>query len=129
MIILSNSIIHIRIFYRGLTQCTQPVEVVSYKIGVCKVSPQGKECKTEFERLSFNGTTSVVLCRPFTGRMHQIRVHLQYLGKLLWIITRSPGVTQNKPTYQNNKKNFGVALVDIFNSLEYLRRVLCSCLS
>jgi hypothetical protein len=67
-------------FPEGLTQCTQPVEVVSYKIGVCKVSPQGKECKTEFERLSFNGTTSVVLCRPFTGRMHQIRVHLQYLG-------------------------------------------------
>ena len=71
---------------RGLTQCTQPVEVVSYKSGVCKVSPQGKECKTEFERLSFNGTTSVVLCRPFTGRMHQIRVHLQYLGTLLNVI-------------------------------------------
>ena len=68
-------------FFRGQTQCTQPVEVVSYKIGVCKVSPHGKECRTEFERLSYNGKSSVVLCRPFTGRMHQIRVHLQYLGK------------------------------------------------
>lgn len=67
-------------FPEGKTECSQPVEVVSYKIGVCKVSPQGKECRTEFERLSFNGKTSVVLCRPFTGRMHQIRVHLQYLG-------------------------------------------------
>jgi len=57
------------------------VEVVSYKIGVCKVSAaHGKECRTEFERLSYNGRSSVVLCRPFTGRMHQIRVHLQYLG-------------------------------------------------
>jgi hypothetical protein len=66
---------------RGFTECTQPVEVVSYKIGVCKVSPaNGKECRTEFERMSFNGRSSVVLCRPFTGRMHQIRVHLQYLG-------------------------------------------------
>ena len=65
-----------------MTECTQPVEVVSYKIGVCKVSPSGKECRTEFERLNYNGRSSVVLCRPFTGRMHQIRVHLQYLGKI-----------------------------------------------
>ena len=66
-----------------MTECSQPVEVVSYKIGVCKVSSHGKECRTEFERMSYNGSTSVVLCRPFTGRMHQIRVHLQYLGKLI----------------------------------------------
>ena len=68
-------------FPEGKTECSQPVEVVSYKIGVCKVSGHGKECRTEFERMSFNGSTSVVICRPFTGRMHQIRVHLQYLGK------------------------------------------------
>ena len=84
------------LFYsRGVTECTQPVEVVSYKIGVCKVSPSGKECRTEFERLNYNGRTSVVLCRPFTGRMHQIRVHLQYLGMLhfitfctVWTVTK-----------------------------------------
>ena len=68
------------LIYRGLTECTQPVEVVSYKIGVCKISPQGKECRTEFERLNYSNGTSVVICRPFTGRMHQIRVHLQFLG-------------------------------------------------
>ncbi|XP_043216269.1 RNA pseudouridylate synthase domain-containing protein 2-like isoform X1 [Amphibalanus amphitrite] len=60
--------------------CKEPIEVVSYKIGVCKVSPKGKECLTEFTRLNYNGRSSVVVCRPQTGRMHQIRVHLQYLG-------------------------------------------------
>ncbi|XP_037297963.1 RNA pseudouridylate synthase domain-containing protein 2 isoform X1 [Manduca sexta] len=63
-------------------ECTEPIEVVSYKIGVCKVSPKGKDCSTVFKRLGYNTATntSVVLCRPKTGRMHQIRVHLQYLG-------------------------------------------------
>ncbi|XP_026488798.2 pseudouridylate synthase RPUSD2-like isoform X2 [Vanessa tameamea] len=63
-------------------ECLEPIEVVSYKIGVCKVSPKGKDCSTVFKRLGYNvaANTSVVLCRPKTGRMHQIRVHLQYLG-------------------------------------------------
>ncbi|XP_066596997.1 pseudouridylate synthase RPUSD2-like isoform X2 [Prorops nasuta] len=60
--------------------CSEPIEVVSYKIGVCKVSEKGKDCVTRFKRLSCNGKSSVVLCKPQTGRMHQIRVHLQYLG-------------------------------------------------
>lgn len=83
--------------FRGVTECTQPVEVVSYKIGVCKVSPSGKECRTEFERLNFNGKTSVVLCRPFTGRMHQIRVHLQYLGKYLFELIILPSCALRRP--------------------------------
>lgn len=61
-------------------ECNEPIEVVSYKIGVCRVSPKGKDCATTFRKLSYNGKTSVVLCKPQTGRMHQIRVHLQYLG-------------------------------------------------
>ncbi|XP_047987735.1 RNA pseudouridylate synthase domain-containing protein 2-like isoform X2 [Leguminivora glycinivorella] len=63
-------------------ECQEAIEVVSYKIGVCKVSAKGKDCSTVFKRLGYNprSNTSVVLCRPKTGRMHQIRVHLQYLG-------------------------------------------------
>lgn len=63
-------------------ECDQPIEVVSYKIGVCKVSEKGKTCSTTFKLLGYHAptNTSVVLCLPHSGRMHQIRVHLQFLG-------------------------------------------------
>lgn len=42
----------------------------------------GKEAKTVFSKISYDPetNTSIVLCKPHTGRTHQIRVHLQYLG-------------------------------------------------
>lgn len=42
----------------------------------------GKPAETEFQRISYDPETdtSVVKCHPLTGRTHQIRVHLQYLG-------------------------------------------------
>ncbi len=42
--------------------------------------PAGKDCRTEFEVLRRCGRMSQLLCRPYTGRMHQIRVHAAYLG-------------------------------------------------
>ena len=44
------------------------------------VHPEGKPSKTTFQRLSYKDGVSIVRCRPKSGRMHQIRVHLQYLG-------------------------------------------------
>ncbi|XP_071502438.1 uncharacterized protein [Diadema antillarum] len=61
-------------------ECAEPIFIVSHKIGVCRVKTDGKPCHTRFERLSYDGETSIIKCYPLTGRMHQIRVHLQYLG-------------------------------------------------
>lgn len=58
----------------------QPLEIIPGKIGITVVHAKGKPSVTTFKRLNYNGKTSAVLCRPKTGRMHQIRVHLQYLG-------------------------------------------------
>uniref|UniRef100_A0A672TQ76 Pseudouridine synthase n=1 Tax=Strigops habroptila TaxID=2489341 RepID=A0A672TQ76_STRHB len=60
--------------------CEEPIRLFLNKVGVCRVDPKGKFCKTIFQRLSYNGKSSVVKCLPHTGRTHQIRVHLQFLG-------------------------------------------------
>lgn len=41
---------------------------------------KGKVACTRFVRISTDGFHSIVLCKPVTGRTHQIRVHLQHTG-------------------------------------------------
>ncbi|EIN06416.1 pseudouridine synthase [Punctularia strigosozonata HHB-11173 SS5] len=62
--------------------CEEPLLTVDRQMGLNIVHPEGKPAKTIFTRMLYDkGTdTSVVHCRPLTGRSHQIRVHLQYLG-------------------------------------------------
>ncbi|AET39027.1 uncharacterized protein Ecym_3555 [Eremothecium cymbalariae DBVPG len=63
---------------------SQPLKTIEPKLGLnktCDINEEGaKEAKTRFRRISFDGETSIVKCQPYTGRTHQIRVHLQYLG-------------------------------------------------
>lgn len=45
-----------------------------------EVAPDGAPAATEFRVLSSSADAALVLCRPLTGRLHQIRVHLSHLG-------------------------------------------------
>lgn len=42
--------------------------------------PAGRDAITDYELLAFTEKYSLLACSPHTGRMHQIRVHLQHLG-------------------------------------------------
>lgn len=64
----------------GEVTVDQPIACIDRGRGVHAVRAHGKPAQTAFRRLSFNGHTSVVECRPLTGRTHQIRVHLHWLG-------------------------------------------------
>lgn len=102
-------------FPDGEVVCTQPILQISPKLGLNRVRANGKEAKTVFRRLAYypsqeqhkdllNGDDaglpwqkktgySIVRCLPLTGRTHQLRVHLQFLGHPI----------SNDPIYCNQK--------------------------
>lgn len=106
-------------FPDGEVICDQPILQISPKLGLNRVRANGKHAKTVFKRLAYYplpdaGHTeqpppsgviaekgpgddqagfSIVRCLPVTGRTHQIRVHLQFLGHPI----------QNDPIYANQK--------------------------
>ena len=57
-----------------------PIERNPKKPAMHRVGPNGKAATTSYEVLATNGTYSVVRLHPKTGRTHQIRVHMAYIG-------------------------------------------------
>ena len=62
------------------TTCDKPISNIDPKNSLNQVRENGKPCSTKFVRMSTHGSYSIVRAFPLTGRTHQIRVHLQYLG-------------------------------------------------
>ena len=65
---------------RGLIDA--PIARADKGILMRTVSAEGREAKTEYNTVavSKDGKHSLVVLRPLTGRTHQIRVHMSYIG-------------------------------------------------
>ncbi|KAF4307638.1 RNA-binding S4 [Botryosphaeria dothidea] len=110
-------------FPEGEVVCEKPILQISPKLGLNRVRANGKEARTVFRRLAYYPPRedrekpsvdekdaegkpwkrlrgySIVRCMPLTGRTHQIRVHLQFLGHPI----------SNDPIYANQRV-FGPSL-------------------
>lgn len=99
----------------------------------------GKPASTHFTRICTDGKQSIVLCQPITGRTHQIRVHLQYIGHpiandtlyLSECIPRSKAGTSadraaNKSSHVLNPKNVGSGSAANSGNEEFSNDPMCT---
>jgi len=63
---------------------TQPIKKREERGILRCVSPGGKEAVTEYETLKTSDGLSLVKLIPITGRTHQLRVHMSYIGNPIY---------------------------------------------
>lgn len=64
-----------------LENILSPISKNSGRVSIVGSLKNGKTAKTKFSLLeAFNGDYSLVKCMPYTGRSHQLRVHLDSVG-------------------------------------------------
>jgi tRNA pseudouridine32 synthase len=107
-------------FPDGDVVCEQPILNISPKLGLNRVRANGKDARTVFRKMAYYPPSdaenaakdalekdpvvdgmpwkrrrgySIVRCMPLTGRTHQLRVHLQFLGHPI----------ANDPIYANQR--------------------------
>ena len=66
----------------GEVEVSAPIDTVDPGNGIRAITDKGKPARSRFRLIKYNaGTnTSYVACYPMTGRNHQLRVHLSWLG-------------------------------------------------
>lgn len=104
----------------------KPLRIVSPKHCLNRVDrTNGKEAKTNFKKIAYDPetNTSIVRCVPLTGRTHQIRVHLQYIGHP---IANDPIYSSDYVWGPNLGKNEEAADADIIERLDTIGKTVAS---
>ena len=70
------------------------------------ISKSGKESSTKFKLLKSWKDYSLIECKPKSGRMHQIRIHLQHAGLPLIVDSKYGNRTEFKISEIKNKKKY-----------------------
>ena len=63
----------------------EPIGLHPAKVGRMMVTARGKFARTDYKVMESFGTASLIGVQIFTGRTHQIRVHLSYVGHPLLV--------------------------------------------